>query len=81
MQSGVCQSVITNLKLNNFKERNPKENVIAISHSPINADEYGSAKFNTFRIKRGSRSIRNFEKKSNKMEASSYFFLLFGKAP
>ena len=74
--------VITNLKINNFKEKNQQENVIAIFLSQINLDEHVSTKINKFRIYKGVWGQKKCLKKSNKMEAFlSLFFLLFGKAP
>ena len=50
---GVPKYVITDLKINNFKEKNQQENLIAIDLSPINLDEHVSTKINTFRIYKG----------------------------
>ena len=69
-------------KINNFKEINQQENLIAIFLSQINLDEHVSAKINTKQnLQGGSGGQKNFFEKSNKMEAFPYFFLLFGKAP
>ena len=45
--------VITNLKINNFKEKNQQEIFIAIFLSQIKLDEHSSTKKNTFRIYKG----------------------------
>ena len=45
--------VITNLKINNFKGKNPQEDLFAIFLSQINLDEHVSTKINTFRIYKG----------------------------
>ena len=50
---GVPKYVITNLKINNFKEKNQQENLIAIFLSHINLDEHVSTKIYTFRIDKG----------------------------
>ena len=47
---GVTKYVITNLKINNFKGKNPQENLIAIFLSQINLDKHVSAKIDTFRM-------------------------------
>ena len=52
MLSGILY-VITNLKINNFKEKNQQENLIAIFLSQINLDEHVSTKKNTFIIYKG----------------------------
>ena len=85
---GLPKYVITNLKINNFKEkRKPTKNEIAIFLSNINLDEDVSTKINTFQIYKGGLGANLpeaedfFLKLSNKMEAFPYFILLFGKAP
>ena len=79
MQSGgVPKYVITNLKINNFKEKNQQEILIAIFLPLINLDEHVSTKINRFRIYKGGLGQKNFF--LNKMEAFPYFFA-FGKAP
>ena len=50
---GVPKYVITNLKINTFKEKNQQENLIAIFLSPSNLDEHVSLKINTFRMYKG----------------------------
>ena len=47
---GVPKYVITNLKINNFKEKKQKENLIAIFLSQYNLHKHVSMKINTFRI-------------------------------
>ena len=47
---GVPKYVVTNIKINNFKENNQQENLIAIFLSQTNPDEYVSIKLNTFII-------------------------------
>ena len=83
---GVSKYVITNLKINNFKEKNPQENLIAIFLSQVNLDEHGGTKINTFIIYKGGLGASPPEaeeifKKSNKMDAFPIFIVLFGKAP
>ena len=69
---GVPKYVNTNLKINNLKEKNQQENLIAIFLSQINLDEHVSTKINTFRIYKGGlgdlapRSRRIFLKNKNK---------------
>ena len=66
-----------------LREKNKQENLIAIFLSLTNLDEHVSTKANTFRIYKGGlapqkQKIFFFKKKSNKMEAFPFFFLLFG---
>ena len=55
---GIPKYVITNLKINNFKEKNEQENLIAVFLSQNNLDEHVSSKINTFRICKGSLGAR-----------------------
>ena len=59
VRSDAIQSVpkydMTNLKINNFKEKNQPDNLIAIFLAQINLDEHVSMKINTFRIYKGGR--------------------------
>ena len=50
---GVPKYVFTNLKINNFKEKNQQENLIAIFLSHTNLDEHVSTKINECRIYKG----------------------------
>ena len=50
---GVPMYVITNLKTNNFKEKNQQENLIVIFLSQTDRDEHVSMKINTCRIYKG----------------------------
>ena len=45
--------VISNLKINNFKEKNQQANLIGIFLPRINLDEHVSMKINTSRIHKG----------------------------
>ena len=59
---------------------------MAIFLSPINLDEHVSTKINILEFTRGvwgasPSELEEIFKKSNKMVAFPYFFLLFGKAP
>ena len=45
--------VITNLKIDNSKEKNQQEHLFAIFLSQINLNEHVSTKINRFRIYRG----------------------------
>ena len=79
---GIPKYVITNLKINNFKEKSEQENLIAVFLSQNNLDEHISSKIDTLRIYKGSlgsrpRKAEDFFKKSNKMEAFPYFFFFF----
>ena len=95
MQSawGTPKSVITNLKLNNFKEKNQQENLIAIFVSQINLHKHVSMKINTYRMYQGGGGVwganpppppqkqKKLKKKIKQNGAFSlFFFLLFGKA-
>ena len=91
MQSGgVPKYVISNLKINNFKEKYPQENLIAIFLSQINVDEHVSREINTFRLYKGGggglgdqppRNRRFFLKRIKQNGGFSLIFLLFDKAP
>ena len=92
MQSGgVPKYVITSIKINNFKGKNPQENLIATFLSLINLDEHGSTKINTFRIYKGGgwgglapqKQKKLFFKKIKQNEGFSLFIFLlfFGKSP
>ena len=85
MQSGgVPKYVITNLKINNFKDNKSTRKRYFRIFSQMNINEHVSTKINIFRIDKGGlapRRRRNFFLKSNKKEALPYFFLLFGRAP
>ena len=81
-----------NLKINNFKEKNQQENLIAIYLSQINLHKHVSTKINTFRIYQGGgvwglapQKQKKFLKKIKQNRGFSlfiyFFFLLFGKAP
>ena len=86
---GVRKYVITNLKINNFKEKNQQENLIAILPSQINLHKHVSAKINILRIYQGvgggagglAPSKAEEISKKIKQNGGSSFFLLFGKAP
>ena len=67
-------------KINNLKEKNQQENLIAIFLSQINLDEHVSMKINTFRMYKGglgglaSQKQKNFLKNQTKWRLSLIFF-------
>ena len=87
VQSGCAPKyVITHLKINNFKEKIKKENLIALFLSQTNPDKHLSTKVNTFRIFKGGLGglppppppkQKEFFKKSIKMEAFPFYFFFF----
>ena len=50
---GVPKYVTTNLKINNFKEKNQQENLVAKFLSQINLHKHVNMKIDTFRIYQG----------------------------
>ena len=84
--------VITNLKINNFKEKNQQEIFIAIFLSQINLDEHSSTKKKYIQnLQGGSEGLAPPEAEEFFLKNQTkwrlflifffFFFLLFGKAP
>ena len=68
--------VTTNLKINNFKEKNQQENLIAIFQSQINLHKHVSRNRNTFRIDHGGLGEKNL-KNQTKWRLFLIFFFFF----
>ena len=76
-------------KLNNFKEKNQQDNLIAIFLSQINPHKHISMKINIFRIYQGvggggglsPRSRRNFKKIKQNGGFSLFFFCFLARLP
>ena len=83
--------VITNLKINNFKEKNQQEIFIAIFLSQIKLDEHSSTKKKYIQnLQGGSEGLAPPEAEEFFLKNQTkwrlfliffFFFLLFGKAP